>query len=70
MAKKKSDVAREIASAAERLLGFKGINPKEIWEFTYCQESEDQRSNGGQHPSLDDNEEEEMESTHGDSDGD
>ena len=70
MAKKESDVAREIASAAERLLGFKGINPKEIWEFTYFQESEDQRSNGGQHPSLDDNEEEEMESTHGDSDGD
>ena len=43
VAKKKSDVAREIASAAERLLGFKGINPKEIWEFTYTQESEDQR---------------------------
>ena len=30
VANKKSDVAREIASAAERLLGFKGINPKEI----------------------------------------
>jgi hypothetical protein len=27
VAKKKSDVAREIASAAESLLGFKGINP-------------------------------------------
>ena len=70
VAKKKSDVAREIASAAERLLGFKGINPKEIWEFTYSQESEEQRANGSHHPGLDDNEEAEMESTFGDSEGD
>ena len=49
VAYKKSDVAREIASAAERLLGFNEINPKEIWELTYSQESEEHRSNGSQH---------------------
>jgi len=38
-------VAREIASAAEKLLGFKGINPKELWEFTYTQDSANQRIN-------------------------
>lgn len=28
--KKKSDVAREITTAAKQLLGFKGIDPKEV----------------------------------------
>lgn len=42
VANKKSDVAREIASAAGKFLGFKGINPKELWESTFTQDSADQ----------------------------
>lgn len=34
---RKSDVAREIASAAEKLQEFKKINPEEIWQFIYSQ---------------------------------
>lgn len=34
VANKKSDVARETATAAEQLLGFKGIDPKEVREAT------------------------------------
>jgi len=70
VAKKKSDVAREIASAAEKLLGFKGINPKELWEFTYTQDSANQRINGSQQIELEDNEEVEMDSRHEEYDGD
>jgi len=63
-------VAREIASAAEKLLGFKGINPKELWEFTYTQDSANQRINGSQQIELEDNEEVEMDSRHEEYDGD
>ena len=55
VANNKSGVAWDIASAAERLLGVSGINPKEIWEFTHTQSSAGQRSNGGQHLGFDDN---------------
>lgn len=70
VANKKSDVAREIASAAGKFLGFKGINPKELWESTFTQDSADQGTNGSQQIELDDNEEEEMDSRHEEYEGD
>ncbi len=60
VANKKSDVAREITSAAEKLWGLRGRNPQETWEFTHSQDSDGQKLNGNQHLGLDDNEEEEM----------
>lgn len=37
---RKRDVAREVVSAAEKLLDFRGVKPQEIWEFTFSQDSE------------------------------
>ena len=50
------------------LLGFKGLKPQEIWEFTYSQDSEGQKENTSQNLGMD--EEEEMISRDGDYDND
>lgn len=69
VANKKSDVAREITTAAEQLLGFKGIDPKEVWKAAFSQNKDRHTRNGGQELQLG-TDLEEMDSRDGDYDED
>lgn len=60
-------MARKIASAAEKMLGFKGIDPKGVWEVTYSQDNGGQVANRDQELLLG-TDEEEMVSKDGDYD--
>lgn len=62
-------MAREITTAAEQLLGFKGIDPKEVWEATFSQNKDGHTSNGGQELQLG-SDVEEIDSRDGDYDED
>lgn len=39
VAKKKSDAAQEVVTAAERLMDIPGVSPEELWELTYASDS-------------------------------
>lgn len=67
VAVKKSDAVREVSAAAERLLGYKEINPQEIWELTRSQGSQSERLGFSQALSLGDSDRElaEMRTTDG-----